>query len=85
MSFNTLKPRQNSRHFADNILKCISLNENFRILDNISLKYVPYGLIENMAALVQIMAWCRIGDKPLSEAMMVCFTDEYTRLSASMS
>ena len=41
------------------------------------MKYVPYGLIDNMTALVQIMAWRRRGGKPLSEAMLVCFTDAY--------
>ena len=63
---DTLRPRQNGRHFADDIFKCILLNENFLILNKISLKYVPWGPIDNMAALVQIMAWRRIGDKPLS-------------------
>ena len=38
----------------------------------IKLKYVPYGLIDNMAALVQIMAWRQTGNKPLSEPMLVC-------------
>ena len=38
---------------------------------NISLKFVPKGLIDNIPALVQIMAWRRPGDKPLSEPMMV--------------
>ena len=37
----------------------------------ISLKFVPKGLIDNIPSLVQIMAWCRPGDKPLSEPMMV--------------
>ena len=37
----------------------------------ISLKFVPKGLINNIQALVQIMTWRRLGDKPLSEAMMV--------------
>ena len=27
-SVNTLRPRQNGRHFADDIISCISLNEN---------------------------------------------------------
>ena len=62
---------KNERHFADNILKCIFLNENIWIPTKISLNYVPYGLIDNMAALVQIMAWRRPGDKPLSGPMMV--------------
>ena len=82
---NILRPRQNGRHSADDIFKCIFLNENYRVSKNNSLKYVPWGLINNMRALVQIMAWRRIGDKPLSEAMLVCFTDAYMRHSASMS
>ena len=49
---NTLRPRQNGRHFSDNIFKCIFLNENFRISNKISLIYVPWGLIDNMTTLV---------------------------------
>ena len=33
-------------------------------------KFVPKGPINNIPALVQIMAWRRSGDKPLSEPMM---------------
>ena len=51
----------------------------------ISLKYVPQVLIDNMAALVQIMAWRRRSDKPLSEPMLVCCTNAYMRHSALMS
>ena len=36
-----------------------------------SLKFVPKGPINNVPALVQIMAWRRSGDKPLSEPMVV--------------
>ena len=68
---NTLRPRQNGRLFADDIFKCIFLNENVWISIKISLKFVPKGLINNIPALVQIMAWHRLGDKPLSEPMMV--------------
>ena len=68
---NTLRPRQNGRHFADDIFKCIFLNENVWISSKISLKFVPKGPVNNIPALVQIMAWRRPGDKPLSEAMMV--------------
>ena len=68
---NTLRPRQNGRHFADDIFKCIFLNENVWISIKISLKFVPEGPINNILALVQIMAWRRPGDKPLSEPMMV--------------
>ena len=71
ISFNTLRPRQDGRHFADDVLKCIFLNQNVWILLKIRLKFVPRGPINNIPALVQIMAWRRPGDKPLSEPMMV--------------
>ena len=70
-SFDTLRPRQNGRHFADDMFKCIFLNENVWIPIEISLKFVPRGSINNNPALFQIMAWRRPGDKPLSESMMV--------------
>ena len=70
-TFNSQRPRQNGRHFADDILKCIFLNENVCIPNKISLKFVPKGPINNNPALVQVMAWRRPGDKPLSEPMMV--------------
>ena len=72
--FNTLRPRQNGRHFADDIFKCIFLNENVWIPIKISLKFVPECPNNNIPALVQIMAWRRPGDKPLSEPMMVSLT-----------
>ena len=37
---NTLRPRQNSRHFPDDIFKCIFLNENVWISIKISPKFV---------------------------------------------
>ena len=68
---NTLRPRQNGRHFADDIFKCIFLNQNVWIPIKISLKFVPKGPINNIPSLVQIMVWHRPGAKPLSEPMMV--------------
>ena len=59
---NTLRPRQNGCHFADNIFKCIFLNENVRISLKISLGFVRKVWINNIPALVQIMAWCLPGD-----------------------
>ena len=67
---NTLRPRQNCRHLPNDIVKCISLNENVWISIEISLKFVRKSSINNIPALVQIMAWRRPGDKPLSEPMM---------------
>ena len=68
---NTLRPRQIGRHLTDAIFKCIFLNEDGWIPITISLKFVPKGWINKTPALVQIMAWRRSGDKPLSEPMMV--------------
>ena len=66
-----LRLRQNGWDFADNILKCIFLGEIVEFSIKISLKCVPKGPIDNIPALVQIIAWRRPGDKPLSELMMV--------------
>ena len=68
---NSLRPRQNGRHSPDDIFKCIFLNENIWILITSSLKFIPKGPINNIPALVQIMAWRRPGDRPLSEPMIV--------------
>ena len=70
-SLYTLRPRQNGRHFTYDTFKRIFLNETFRISIKISLKFVPKGPINNIPALVQVMAWRWSGDKPLSEPVMV--------------
>ena len=70
-SFNTLRSRQNGHLFTSDILKCIFLNEIVWILIEISLTFIPKGPINYIPALVQMMAWRRTGDKPLSEPMMV--------------
>ena len=44
-----------------------------------SLTFVPKGPIDINPALVQIMAWRRIGDKPLSGPMLTRFTDTFMR------
>ena len=69
--FNSLRPRQNGRLFADDTFKRIFLNENIRIPTKNSLKFVPKGLINIIPALVLIMDWSRPGYKPLSESMLV--------------
>ena len=71
VAFSTLRPRPNGRHFADDTFKRIFLNENVWISLKISLKFVPRVRINNIPALVQIMAWRRPGGKPLSKPMMV--------------
>ena len=71
------RPGLTGRHFADDIFKCIFMNEKFCILILISLKFVPKGPIDNKPALVQVMDWCWTGDKPLPEPMLIQFTDAY--------
>ena len=84
-SINTLRPRQDGRHFPDDFFKYILFNENVCIFVTISLKCVAKGSINYIPSSVQIMAWCRSGDKPLSGPMMALFIDAYMRQSASMS
>ena len=55
------------------------MNDKFCILIKISLKFVPKGLIDNYAALVQVVAWRWTGDKLLPEPMLAQFTDAYMR------
>ena len=68
---NTLRPRQNGRHYPEDIFKWIFMSENIWISIKISLKFVARGPVKNIPTLVQIMAWHWPGDKPLSESMMV--------------
>ena len=56
---------------ADDTFKYKFVDENILISIKLSLKFVPYGPINNNPEFVQIMPWRRIGDKPLSQPMMV--------------
>ena len=76
---NTLRPRQDGRHFPDDIFKCISLNENVWLSIEISLKFVRKGSINNIPALFQIMA-----DQATSHYLDRWWLD-YRRIYASLS
>ena len=81
---NTLRPRQNGRHSADDTFKHIYFNENVWIFIQIPLKFVPKGPINNISALFKIMAW------PYWRQAIIWtndgqITDAYMRLLASMS
>ena len=57
---------------VDILQTCISKfiwNENVWISIKILLNYVPKSPINNTPALVQIITWHQIGEKPLSEAI----------------
>ena len=65
---NSLRPRQNGRHLADDMFKCIFLNENVWIPIAISLKFVPKVPINNI---------------PTSHYLNQCWLD-YRRIYASL-
>ena len=67
----TLRPRRNGRHFPNDILKWIFLNENLKNSIQILLEFVPKIRIITIQALVLILAWCRPDAKPLSEPIAV--------------
>ena len=79
---NRWRQWQYGQHFADSIFKCIFLNENFCVLIQISLAFVPKDPIDYKSALVQVLAWHQTGDKPLPEPM-VQFTGAYICLQPS--
>ena len=53
---NSLRFGENGQRFADDILKCVCLNEYIAISDKISLKCVNVYFI--MSTLLLVMAWC---------------------------
>ena len=76
---NSSPPEKNGHHFADDIFNHISLSENIKISIQTSLNFVPVGPIDNKSVLIQLMTWCRPGDKTLSEPILTQFTDAYMR------
>ena len=72
-AINTLRPRQNGLHFPYDIFISIFLDENVWITIKISMKFLPNGPINSTPALIQILVWRRLSDKPLSEPMMLCY------------
>ena len=43
----------------------------------VELEFFPNGPIDIKSVMVQVMAWRRTGNKPLSEQIMACFADAY--------
>ena len=68
---------QNGCDFADDIFKGIYVNGKFCISNQIFLKVVLKGSVNNKSTLVKAMAWRRIGDTLLPEIMLTQFTDAY--------
>ena len=53
------------------------MKKYFYFFTKISLKLDPKGPIDNNSALVYIMPWRQIGNKPLSEPLLTRSTDTY--------
>ena len=68
--FNLSRPGQNGHHFVDEMFNAIFVSENIKILINISLTFVPKTPTDYKPPLVHVTAWCRTGDKPLSELIL---------------
>ena len=65
-SFNTFWPRQNGHHPADDCFKFISWMKMLVLRSKFHRNLIPKGSMNDKnPALVKIMIWCRIGDKPL--------------------
>ena len=83
--FNTLRPRQNGRHFSDDIFKSILLDENVWTSIKISLNYFPKGPIYNIPALGSDNGLAPTRRKAIIWTNDGWITDAYMRHSVSMS
>ena len=77
MGLKSSPPGQNGCHFPYDIFERNFMNENFFYFDSNFTEIFLNGPVNNILALVQIMAWRRSGDKPLSEPMPSQSTDTY--------
>ena len=66
---NTLRPRQYGRYYTDDIFKWIFLRRMYGFRLKFHWNLILVAAIHIFPA--QAMLWCRLGDKPLSELMMV--------------
>ena len=70
---------QNSRHFLSDIFKHIFSSKNIGI--SILISRSVFCSIDTSVESIEIIAWCRSGDKPLSELMMTTITQSYASQS----
>ena len=61
------------------IFQCIFMSEKLCVSIQTLLKFVYMGRTDIIPALVSLMAWLRIGDRPLSDPMLTWITDTYMR------
>ena len=85
VQLNTLRLRQNGRHYAHDMFKCIFLYENAWIPIWISLKFVPKGPINNIFSTGSDNGLAPTRRKAIIWTNDGLITDAYMRHSASMS
>ena len=68
--FKTFRPKQNGYHFQTTFSNVFYWLKMYKFILWFHRSLFPNCQIDNIPALVRIMAWCRAGDKQLSEAMM---------------
>ena len=76
---NPLRPSNTDHHFADSICIFLFFDKVCCILIQISLQFVPNIQIDNKLTLVQVIAWFRLGDKPLPAPILIKFSDTMWR------
>ena len=77
MVVNSCLPGQNGRNFGTQHFQMHFLEWKWYNSDSDFTEFFFRSPIDNKPALVQVMAWRCIGDKPLPEPMMAQFTDAY--------
>ena len=79
-----MRPTQNKRYFADDLFKCIFLNENILISKNY-LRFIPKGSINNIPAFLSDNGLTLTRRQATVWNNDDYFADAYMRNSASMS
>ena len=64
---NMQSPSQKEQHLADNSFKCVY--KSFYLFEY-SLNFVHLDPVDKKSSVLQIMAWCQAGHKPLPELML---------------
>ena len=78
LNVNALEPAWTKwPHFANNIVKCILLNEKYYVLILNFTHFVPKGPFNNKAALVQVMAWHSFSAKAITWTNAVLLLNQW--------
>ena len=81
----TMRPRWNGHHLQATFSNAFPWMKIFVFWFILIQIWLNFGWIDNKPGLVWIMAWCRIGNKPLFELMLVEYSVAYIHHSAFMS